>query len=882
MRKILLFSTLCLFGLQAYSIDEYCLENDAVHHFLTDFTYSSDDYSYTKITDYCDPVPYQYYKSTNRYGTYRKDRPNPVPLKWTAGSDVVSQRIELSEDNTFANPVIYNVSKDATAYDIYNLIPGRTYYYKVMATKSDNSVVKLDSAAFRTTGTLRMLKVDGIFNVRDLGGWTGLGGRKIAYGKIFRGSRMSNNGSTAPIITTEGIKAMLAAGIKADLDLRTDSEAPLSKSPLASSLDQNIDYKRINNAYQSRVSTFDKSNASIVAVQWIIDELKKERPVYFHCSVGADRTETVAFFIGALCGMDENSLAKEFELTSFSADSIMTGGKMEDLRRRRTYDGRFDTEEEDYKYALMIDKVKALPGGTIQRKIYNYLLNGMGGKSISAEDLAWLVKYLTGYSLLSSIETNVDTLRLQSGDSFQIKIKPIPEDAEVAEIKFKTSSTQIATIDEEGNVTAVSGGKAIITVDIDGIVKRIPVIIPVTKESVPNICLENELVHKYMSEVRYDASDYTVSSIENYCNETVDYDKDWPQPAKVEWTVDPDAVSQYLVVANDSVFDNVALETETNVKYGYWNVKHLDPQKFYYFKLSSTYDDKSVTEVLSSAFLATGSVKMVRADGTYNVRDLGGWTGLDGHMIKYGKILRGARLKNNQAEGGKVIIAQDGIDAIRGMGVKAEIDLRNNDETTSTSSALGARVIKYKRIADAGNCLGDKILEGDAYIVMLNQIVEWLKAGRGVYISSSLGADRVGAAAFLINGLLGADEDALSKDYELSSFSEDVLGKVIRKRSDSQFVGMVNKIKTLPGETLQQKIYGYFNNGVNGTAVKDEDLDWFIKEMIDYESSPVTRVTVVEPVRPDDNRIYNLVGQEVLNPAAGVYIKNGKKYIIGR
>ena len=382
MRKKLLFSISCLLAVPAFSqsIPSYCLENDAVHGFLNDFEYSSDDYSYTKITDYCDEVPYQYYKSTNKYGTSRKDQPLPVPLKWKAGSDVVSQKIELSEDASFSNPVIYSVSKDTSAFDIYNLIPGRRYYYRVLATKSDNSVIQLDSAAFNTTGQLRMLKIDGIFNVRDLGGWPAVGSHRMAYGKIFRGSRMSNNSTTTPIITPDGAKAMIAAGIRADLDLRTDSEAPLSQSPLASLTGQAIDYKRINNAYQSRVSTFDKSNASIVAVQWIIDELKKNRPVYFHCSVGADRTETVAFFIGALCGMDENSLAKEFELTSFSADSIKTNGNMEDLRRRRTYDGRFDTDEEDYKYAKMIDKVKALPGGgTIQRKIYNYLLKGKDG-----------------------------------------------------------------------------------------------------------------------------------------------------------------------------------------------------------------------------------------------------------------------------------------------------------------------------------------------------------------------------------------------------------------------------------------------------------------------------------------------------------------------
>ena len=884
MRKILLFSTLCLFGLQAYSIDEYCLENDAVHHFLTDFTYSSDDYSYTKITDYCDPVPYQYYKATNRYGRNRKDQPKPVTLKgWNPIDDAVSQSIELSEDETFSNSVFYTVAKNASSYDIYNLIPGRRYYYKIWAVKGDGSKDMIKSDAFYTTGTLRMLKIDGIFNVRDLGGWTGLGGNKLAYGKIFRGSRMSNNGSSNPIISTEGIKAMLAAGIKADLDLRTDSEAPLSKSPLASSLDQDIDYKRIPDAYKSRVSTFDQSSSSIDAVQWIINELKKNRPVYFHCSVGADRTETVAFFIGALCGMDENSLAKEFELTSFSADSIMTGGKMEDLRRRRTYDGRFDTEEEDYKYAKMIDKVKALPGGNIQRKIYNYLLNGKNGKSISAEDLAWLVKEMTGYSLLSSVDVDVDELTLAKGETYQLQLNIMPADAQVSEIIYKTSSSQIATVSNDGVVTAVSGGKALITVSVDGINKNIPIYVPITPESVSNLCLENELVHKYMTEVKYDANDYTVSYIEKYDTVKTDYEKDWPQVARIEWNMDPDVVQQVLTISADSAFNKTAFETETNVKSGYWNVWNLNPQQLYYFKLTSSYSDMSNFESLSSAFMSTGTVKMIRADGTYNVRDFGGWTGLDGRKVKYGMLVRGARLKNNKdntENSGMVMISSDGIDILyKKLGLNAEIDLRSDEETENSKSALSARSAKFLRIADANTCLGDKILDGDAYIRALNQIIEWLKVGRKVYVSSSLGADRAGTVAFLVNGLLGVDEESLSKDYELSSFSEDVLEDVIRKRTDSQYVGMVNKIKTLEGETLQKKIYNYFKTGINGTAVSTEDLDWFIKVMLEKESS-VTGVVASEKVARQDNRIYNLFGQEVLNPGKGIYIMNGKKFIV--
>ena len=883
MRKILLFSIFGLFTMQAISqsIPEYCLENDVVHKYLTEVQYDPDNYNYSKIMDYCYSYPWDW---DGEGKGVRLDFPKPVNLKLASALETDAKlSVSETDDYSDAETLVMNVAKGSTEINVYNLIPGRIYNWKLV----DSNGAEITSGKFKTTGTLRMLKIDNIFNVRDMGGWTGLGGKPLKYGKIIRGSRLNVNGSTTLLLTDDGIKEMRRVGLRAELDMRDASNSVNARHAF---FGDDCPILNVNQGYKSRIATFAEGPQSIQGINQLISWLKQGKPVYLHCSVGADRTGTVAFLVGALCGMSEDALSKEFELTSFSGDKIENEadrGNYERLVRQRDYTGRLDPNDnnESYKYAKMIDIIKTYPGATLQRKVYNHLRTGVSGVRVTEADLAFLVKEMTDYTIISDVECNVDTLRLEGGETFQIKVKAIPEEAEIEQIKFKTSSSQIATIDEEGNVTAVSGGKALITVDVDGILKMIPVIIPITKESVPNICLENELVHKYMTEVKYDANDYTVSYIDKYDTVTTSYDKDWPNPAKIEWNIDPDAVSQYLIVAKDSAFDKVTFETETNVKSGYWDVKHLDPQKFYYFTLSSTYGDKSTTEVLSSAFLTTGTVKMIRADGTYNVRDFGGWTGLDGRRVKYGKLVRGARLKNNKdntENSGMVMINSDGIEALyKKMGINAEIDLRSDEETENSKSALNARSAKFLRIADANTCLGDKILEGDAYIKALNQIIVWFKIGRNVYVSSSLGADRAGTVAFLVNGLLGVDEESLSKDYELSSFSEDVLENVIRKRTDSQYVGMVNKIKTLEGETLQKKIYNYFKTGVNGTTVSAEDLDWFIDVMLEKNSSPVTGVAVVEQDRTLSNgRIYNLLGQEVLNPGKGIYIMNGKKFIV--
>ena len=51
----------------------------------------------------------------------------------------------------------------------------------------------------------------------------------------------------------------------------------------------------------------------------ILQELSVGKTVYYHCNAGADRTGVLSFIIEGLLGVSESDLAKDYELTSFSA-----------------------------------------------------------------------------------------------------------------------------------------------------------------------------------------------------------------------------------------------------------------------------------------------------------------------------------------------------------------------------------------------------------------------------------------------------------------------------------------------------------------------------------------------------------------------------------
>ena len=228
MKKFYVLFTLSLLTARvgAQEIPNYCLENDIVNHYMNDFTYDDylDDYNESKIL---------YYFDLGKDAGYRLDAPKPVTLTWTKASGATSQRIEVSESESFSDSYVYQLRADAESYDVYNLIPGKTYYYRVISVAGDDEST-IDSGIFNTTGKIRMILAEGTWNVRDMGGWTStLTGKPVAYGKIFRGAQLKAKGEDRVILTDAGIEALRQVGIRAELDLRSRDNCPVDGSALA-------------------------------------------------------------------------------------------------------------------------------------------------------------------------------------------------------------------------------------------------------------------------------------------------------------------------------------------------------------------------------------------------------------------------------------------------------------------------------------------------------------------------------------------------------------------------------------------------------------------------------------------------------------------------
>ena len=322
-----------------FSMD-YNLENGRVRGFVHDFEYTQSDAS--KVSTY------------NQSPPERRDWPLPVEVFWTRDTTAESQWITWSESPDFTDAETRNVSAESASFEIYNLIPGRRYYCRVTATKSDNEQGQEDivNFSFITSGQMRHLKAEGTANVRDLGGWPVASGKRIKYGKIFRGAEW-NGGHN---LTTEGIEALRLAGIKAELDLRSDSEA---KNITKSVLGNDVSYKRTPlGQTQSHMEGLTNSQSTYkTALQYVFSCVRNDKPVYFHCAIGRDRTGTLAFLLEGVLGMSKSDIYKDYELTNFSY---------------------FNTPCSKGQLDAMFEAVEAMEGETLEEQFRKYLNSYFG------------------------------------------------------------------------------------------------------------------------------------------------------------------------------------------------------------------------------------------------------------------------------------------------------------------------------------------------------------------------------------------------------------------------------------------------------------------------------------------------------------------------
>lgn len=296
---------------------------------------------------------YKLYKAYAN-GTEEKSIPNPTVLTLSEDRNGETVTLSLNEDMTDAKTAIVT---DSSA-SFYNLLLGETYYYQV----GDDEV-----RSFVSSGTApRNLYVDGVTNVRDLGGWSTADGGKVRQGMIYRCAKLTASETGEAMITEAGIATMRdELGVKTEIDLRTVADNEYG-GITESILGDGVTYMSLPIESGGNIILLNKDELKDI---FAVFGDESNYPIAFHCSIGTDRTGMIAFLINGLMGVAEEDLYRDFLFSNFGEI-----GKMRAPSIIKTY----------------MDTVEMSKGADLGEKIYNYLVDA----GVASSDLDSLMSIM--------------------------------------------------------------------------------------------------------------------------------------------------------------------------------------------------------------------------------------------------------------------------------------------------------------------------------------------------------------------------------------------------------------------------------------------------------------------------------------------------------
>ena len=260
-----------------------------------------------------------------------------------------------------------------------------------------------------------------------------------------------------------------------------------------------------------------------------------------------------------------------------------------------------------------------------------------------------------------------------------------------------------------------------------------------------------------------------------------------------------------------------------------YTVYNLIPGKEYRAEFTNATRDKIESYILKP----TGTIRQINLESDLlgnnaygqNVRDIGGWETVYGGKINYGLIYRGATISDYTSDKAEKTLKFMEVCNIYDIGS----NYVNNHYRAEYYEEFNNKMIENKEINEYDehvNSLNDNFI----YNSIINNILQ----DKPVLISCENGVDKTGTICFMIEALLGLSEDDLAQEYELSTLSGNSKLAYVNDPSND-YINMLNKLKEVNGNTLQNKAYNWFKS----IGFTEEVLDKFIVKMTNCDKNKI-------------------------------------------
>ena len=402
--------------------DTVLANSELSEKFLTEVTYSNwpeESTHTTKVLDY-----YGGFRGKDlNWDNWEKDwpdgdKPNSYSIRWDKDPDAGEMVLKLSDKLGWSGET--TIKAGSCYVDITNLVPNDEYYYEVVS-DTDKIMAK---GSFKTKGSVHQVFFKSrCRNGRDLGGWKTEDGKTIKYRKIYRGGRM--NDPWEVMLNKTGKQEVLTEGIGAELELRgsddymtvpavsgidhchpcieeggkvmlgvtkpsakncakwlvydasspwsSDKKAPyltsdgkINKDKLGEITPTTEEYAAFQTAYKAKTKE---------CFMFVYNSVKAGKGVYFHCSLGRDRTGTMSILLMGLLGVREGDIAREYELTYFAP----VGFSVSSSDKASNPQPIFNNKREHWVYSDVVPYFWSMAGtGSFASGVEKYLVQEAG------------------------------------------------------------------------------------------------------------------------------------------------------------------------------------------------------------------------------------------------------------------------------------------------------------------------------------------------------------------------------------------------------------------------------------------------------------------------------------------------------------------------
>lgn len=188
----------------------------------------------------------------------------------------------------------------------------------------------------------RHVRMDALFNVRDLGGYRTADGRSTRWQTLYRADGINRAGDA-------DLERLLGLGLRTVIDLRTPAEVdergrfPFERSAAVSvtsssepmsyhhlpvirdtwaawETDQDVD--PVEFLVLRYLEMLDEGAPALAAALGVLADASN-LPAVFHCAAGKDRTGVLAAIVLSLVGVDDGDIAHDYGLSAAAMEALV-------------------------------------------------------------------------------------------------------------------------------------------------------------------------------------------------------------------------------------------------------------------------------------------------------------------------------------------------------------------------------------------------------------------------------------------------------------------------------------------------------------------------------------------------------------------------------